>query len=264
MGEHKLAYGRAQLDRATLADGAPMTFVASTTKLNRYGFALRNDGWRLDNYNANPVVLWMHNTLQPPIGKGVALSKGNKIMLDKVEFDTDDELGAAIDSKYRRGFLSAVSVSWDFTKKDGTPVLDWWRLSNDEIQNEMFYDLCEVSAVSVPGDPRAVAKQSRLALASLGKELVDLFEEQEEPAGQITKPELQAAVAAELTRLGIDLAALGQAPRTGEKADPDQEPGVHAEDIHPDASPPVAATLDQNAARTVLAAFDLQEETTDD
>ncbi|HEV7651347.1 MAG TPA: hypothetical protein VGP26_24620 [Actinophytocola sp.] len=260
MAEHKLAYGRAQLDRATLADGAPMTFVASTNKMNRYGYALRNDGWRLDNYNANPVVLWMHNVCAPPIGKGVALSKSNKIILDKTEFDTEDELGAAVDSKYRRGFLSAVSVSWDFTKKDGTPVLDWWRLSNDEIQNEMFYDLCEVSAVTVPGDPRAVAKQSRLALVSLGKELVELFDEQEH--GSITKPELQAAVAAELERLGIDLTALGQAPRTGPKADPDEPPGLAPEDVHPAADEPVG--VDQDAARNVLAAFALQEEETID
>lgn len=252
MAEHKLAYGRAQLDRAQLADGGPMTFVASTTKMNRYGFALRNDGWRLDNYNANPVVLWMHNPHQPPIGKGVALSKGNKILLDKVEFDTEDELGAAVDSKYRRGFLSAVSVSWDFQKKDGTPVLDWWRLSNDEIEKETFYDLTEVSAVTVPGDPRAVKKLARLRLASLGRELLDLFDEQED--GSITKPELQAAVRAEIERMGLAI----DAPRTGPKSDPNEPPGLAPEDVHPTADEPLG--VDQDAARAVLAAFDLQEE----
>jgi hypothetical protein len=256
MGEHKPAFGRAQLDRAKLADGEPLTFVASSTKLNRYGYALRNEGWRLDNFNANPVVLWMHNPFQPPIGKGSALSKGGNILLDNVEFDTDDELGAAVDSKYRRGFLSAVSVSWDFVKKDGKPVLDWWRLSNDEIENDMFYDLCEVSAVSVPGDPRAVRKASRLALSQLGRELVDLFDEQEDPAGQVTKPELQAAVRAELSRLGLDLEALSA--RAAEKHNPGEPPGLAPEDAHPSADEPVG--VDQDAARRVLAAFDLQPE----
>lgn len=259
MGETKLAYGRAQLDRTALADGEPLTFVASSTKPNRYGFALRNEGWRLDSYNANPVVLWMHNPFQPPIGKGTALSKGGKIILDQVQFDTEDELGAAVDSKYRRGFLSAVSVSWGYVDKTGMPLENWWRLSNEEIENEAFYDLEEVSAVSVPGDPRAVRKASRLALAKLGKELVDLFNEQEDPAGQITAPELQAAVRAELSRLGVDLDTLGVA-RAAEKHDPDEPPGLAPEGIRPTVEDPVR--LDQDAARAVLAAFDLQERET--
>lgn len=257
MAETKLAYGRAQLDKDALADGKPLTFVASSTKPNRYGFALRNEGWRLDHYNNNPVVLWMHNPFQPPIGKGLALSKSNKIILDQVLFDTEDELGAAVDSKYRRGFLSAVSVSWGYVDKAGKPIDNWWRLSNEEIENEAFYDLEEVSAVTVPGDPRAVKKASRLALANLGKELVDLFDEQEDPAGQITRPELQAAVRAELARLGIDLDAL-IAGRAAEKHDPNEPPGLAPEDVRPTTEEPV--TVDATAARMVLAAFDLQQE----
>lgn len=253
MAEHKRAYGRAQLDRQTLAAGEPLTFVASSSGLNRYGYALRNDGWRLDNFNANPVVLWMHNPMRPPIGQGRALAKDDRVILDSVTFDTEDELARAVESKFRRGFLNAVSVGYGFVNEDGTPMRDWWRLSNEQVQNEAFYDLEEVSAVSVPGDPHALVEQSRLALARLGKELVDLFDEQEQ--GSITRSELQAEVWAELTRLGI---------RLDPKDDPDEPPGVPAEDVHPDANGPIG--VDQEAARKVLAAFDLQtkEETTNE
>ncbi|UVS81836.1 hypothetical protein [Actinokineospora sp. UTMC 2448] len=234
MGEHKLAYGRATL-AAPPADGEePLTFVASTTNMNRKGFALRNEGWRLDNYNANPVVLWMHNPFTPPIGTGRALSKTSTIVLDGVRFDRDDELARMVESKYRRGFLNAVSVGWDFVREDGTAVLDWWRLRPEEIRDELWYDLAEVSAVSVPGDPGALRKQSRSALSGLGRELVDLFDDQESPTGVLTREQVGEAVRAELARLGIPL--------------PDKDKDMT----------PVTSTVDQGAAAAVLAAFDLQ------
>lgn len=236
MGEQKqkLAYARAQLDRGALAADKPMRFTASTTGLNRYGYSLRNDGWRLDNYGRNPVVLWMHNPYQPPIGHGRAERSDGLLVLDEVEFDAEDELARKVESKLRRGFLNAVSVGWDFVKEDGSPVLDWWRLSAEQMRDETYYDLCEVSVVTVPGDPGAIKQNSRLALARLGHELVDLFEEKEH--GEITRDELGAAVRAELAALGIDLDAL--------KKDKTAEP----------------VGLDQDAAQVLLAAFDFQRE----
>ena len=207
--ESKLAYGRAQLDRAAPEDG-PLTFVASSTALNRYGYALRNDGWRLDSFNANPVVLWMHNPFMPPIGHGRAVSKDGQVLLENVVFDREDELARAVESKYRRGFLNAVSVGFDIVEKDGAPILDWWRLSNEDMQNKAFYDLAEVSAVSVPADPQALRTQSRLALSKLGRELVDLFDEKEH--GTATAIEVEAAVRAELMRLGITPTPTDDAP----------------------------------------------------
>lgn len=210
MTDTRLGYGRAQLDRGSLVEDQPLTFTASTTELNRHGFALRNAGWRLDNFNANPVVLWMHNPFRPPIGQGRALSKDQKIVLDAVTFDREDELARSIESKFRRGFLNAVSVSWDWQLADGTPVTDPWRYSDKEVRDELFYDLAEVSAVTVPGDPRALAQQSRLALARLSDELVELVDEKEH--GTALADEIRAGVRAELTRLGIDPALLAAAP----------------------------------------------------
>ena len=201
---------RARLDRTRLqADGdGPMRFVASTEDTNRYGFSLRNDGWRLDNYNANPVVLWMHNDFRPPIGQGRALSEGGQIILDDVEFDGEDELARQVESKYRRGFLHAVSVSWDYQGANGTPVAAPWRLSADEIREEMFYDLAEISAVSVPGDPGALrAQQARLALDPYGSAALGLLDDVagERDHGTATAGELRAALLGLAGRLGIDL-----------------------------------------------------------
>jgi hypothetical protein len=54
-------------------------------------------------------------------------------------------------------------VSWDFVDANGRTILDWHRLSARQLRDECWYDLAEISAVPVPGDPRALqlARQAR-------------------------------------------------------------------------------------------------------
>lgn len=166
--------GRRALTRAVLRKPAPdddaMEFVASSPKVNRYGFALRTDGWLVDNFNANPVILWHHLDFIPPIGRGRAV-KGASELTTRITWDRSDPLGARVEQKYRDGFLNAVSVGFDFVDKGGKPLGAWWNLSAEQIRDEAFYDLAEVSAVPVPADASALVKQS---LADMGLELVDL------------------------------------------------------------------------------------------
>lgn len=218
----ELTYADAEL-ATPAADEGPLTFTASSTRLNRHGFQLRTDGWQLDNYQANPVVLWMHDPWQPPIGRATALNKGDRISAE-VMFDPQDELAAKVESKYRRGFLSAVSVGLGFVDAAGAR-LDVWRMTDEDIRDTAFYDLREISAVSVPADPAAVI-QNRLA-AVLGPRMAGLFGEQEH--GSALAGELRSAVRAELDRLGLSI------------TEPDAPRGV-AED----------------AARMVREAFDLK------
>lgn len=201
MTERALRYGRAQL-AATPDTSGPLTFTISSTRLNRHGFALRTDGWMLDDYNANPVVLWMHNPRQPPIGRGQALNKGDRVTAD-VTFDQEDEFARTIESKYRRGFLSAVSVGMEFVNEDGSPMdlLDFIRMSDEQIRDEAFYNLAELSGVTVPADPGALVEHQHARLSRISRELAGIYEEQE--YGHAHARELQAAVRAELRRLGL-------------------------------------------------------------
>lgn len=201
----RLAYTRGQLDRSALTDDGPLRFVASSTGVNRYGFALRNDGWLLDNYQRNPVFLWAHDSSTPPIGRAMARLEPPELAA-YVTFDREDPFSAGIEGKYRRGFMTAVSVGLDFVNADGSPIEDWWRLDKERIQSDSFYDLAEISAVPVPADPRALRQNHRAGLSYLGRQLVELFDEQER--GEATVDELGAAVRAELARLGFDLAAI--------------------------------------------------------
>lgn len=209
MTERTLGYSRAYLADGDRSEG-PLVFTASSEVLNRHGFSLRHDGWRLDNFANNPVVLWMHIPFRPPIGRASAY-KSNKRVMAEVTFDSDDELARQVESKYRRGFLNAVSVGLDFVDEDGGP-LRWWGLSDDEIRDEAFYDLAELSAVSIPADPTAVREKQRLALSRIGRELVELFDEQEQPASPVTAEQLHDAVRAEMARLGINPDPPGQQP----------------------------------------------------
>lgn len=243
MSERRLCYMRGQLDKSAMTDDGPLRFVASSTGVNRYGFSLRNEGWQLDNFLTNPVFLWMHDPTMPPIGRAPAKRENGELAC-YTDFDRDDPFAASVESKYRRGFLSAVSVGWDFINADGTPIDDWWRLSNERVRNEVFYDLTEISAVPVPGDPRALQQQKR-SLSLLGKHMVELLDEQE--FGTATAGDIRDAVRAELAALGIDASALVKRP-------PESEPQTPA--------PTPATGIEREAAEAVLAAFDIEGGTT--
>lgn len=157
----QLSYTRGTL--AAPSEDGTLTFTASAEGVNRYGFSLTKNRWRTDNFNANPVILWMHMDHMPPIGRGRALVDSKGLRTD-VTFDRADPFAMTIENKYRTGFLNAVSVGFDFVDNSGKPISDWWSMSADEIKSEAFYDLAEVSAVPVPADPNALIRQ-RHALA---------------------------------------------------------------------------------------------------
>lgn len=252
------------------APGTSIPFVASTSGIQRDGIDLRASGWTLARFNANPVFLWCHDYRSEPIGRVAAFADADRLRAD-VTFDQEDERARRIESKYRRGFANAVSVGWDFVDASGQ-ALDWWRLTPEEMHGEAFYDLLELSGVPVPADPNALALRQRAALGALGRELVDLFDEQENPDSDVTAPDVRTAVRAELARLGLDadfgrstvpapvtvtvdteafaraLASFHPQPTTELTV----EPAPQAQDL-----PARAADIDTTAARAVLAAFDI-------
>lgn len=240
--ERQMHYGRAFADAdrgwADEPAGSPVPFVASTMGVQRDNLDLRASGWKLDNFRRNSVFLWCHDYRSEPLGNVRAFTDIDRLRSD-VLFDQEDDRARRIESKYRRGFLNAVSVGWDFVDAEGRQM-EWWRLSAEQMRDEAFYDLLELSGVPVPADPNALALRQRTALRALGTELVALYDEQENPDSDVTAPELRAAVRAELVRIGID-----------------PEPGIlvggELEEIRAE---PLVATLDEQAlARAIRAAF---------
>ncbi len=153
--------------RGTLAAPSPdgdLVFTASAEGMNRHGFSLNKKRWKIDNFNNNPVILWMHMDHLPPIGRGRA-SMDSSGLRTSITFDRQDPFAMEIERKYRSGFMNAVSVGFDFVDDSGKPLMDWWSMTPEEMANESWYDLAEVSAVPVPADPNALIRQ-RHALAA--------------------------------------------------------------------------------------------------
>lgn len=120
-----------------------MRFTIATTGEKRDGLDLDMTRFHLDNFARNPVLLWMHGHEARgslPLGRWQNLNRSTTSITGEAVFDQDDEYAIQVERKYRRGFLSAVSVSWLPQR-----VKDGWR-----------YDMLEASAVGVPADPDAL------------------------------------------------------------------------------------------------------------
>lgn len=120
----RLSYTRGMLAAPTSGPDGELVFTASAEGVNRYGFSLNKKRWKIDNFNANPVILWMHNDMMPPIGRGRSSMDGSGLRTS-ITFDRSDPFAVQIENKYRGGFLNAVSVGFDFVDSDGRPIERW-------------------------------------------------------------------------------------------------------------------------------------------
>jgi uncharacterized protein len=183
-------------DAQTGGEGSPIRFVASTEAIARDGLIIEASAWNLDNYRANPVVLWAHDYAgtRPPIGRAVdVFVDGDRLMAD-IEFDQSDEFARGVEKKYRNGFLHSVSVGWD------TQAMEPGEERNARGRVTRA-DLLDISAVPVPGDPNAlIARQARALAAIVAEtETVPTTEPDPMPAGW-------SEAAAEMARLFHDTA----------------------------------------------------------
>ena len=89
-------------------------FVMSDFNLNRLGMKVDPDGWVLDNYKANPVLLWNHNDSIPAIGNMNNVRIDGKSLVGKPSFAEKevDEFGWSIGQKVDSGILTSGSVGF--------------------------------------------------------------------------------------------------------------------------------------------------------
>lgn len=145
--------------------------IASTPHQDRMGDVIKPDGWVLTNYKKNPVMLWGHNSMLPPVAKATKVwVEDNRLMLRGVFAET--ELAQELKSLVAGGFLNAVSVGFLPMMKDDKGNIDiegkmYRRATEEEIKDiskgiyregNIFdkQELLEVSWVSVPALPQAL------------------------------------------------------------------------------------------------------------
>jgi HK97 family phage prohead protease len=141
-------------------------FIASDESVDRYGDIIRADGWDLSNYKKNPVMLFGHNSREPPIGTTEVWVNNKKQLMAKATFLPEgvsafaDEIWRIVDA----GALRAMSVGFLPTE---APNLIW---KNDDEETGIVtgfefiaQELLENSVVPVPANPQAIAAARSLA-----------------------------------------------------------------------------------------------------
>ncbi len=96
-------------------------FVVSTAAEDRDGDTVSPDGWDLSSYRRNPVVLWAHDTKQPPVAMSVRESVSGGALRSVAKFPEPGVYGFAdtIFGLVKGGFIRGTSVG--FKPLDATP-----------------------------------------------------------------------------------------------------------------------------------------------
>jgi HK97 family phage prohead protease len=141
----------------------PVTFVLSTDDVDRHGDVVAADGWVLDSYRKNPVLLWAHDYRHPAIGRAIDLWTEPHRLLAKMEF-APGEFAQEVAGLYRAGFQWGVSVGFkplrfEERRDEKTGAYLGVRFLEQE--------LLEVSAVPVPANRNALRRgKGNVALAA--------------------------------------------------------------------------------------------------
>ena len=178
--------------KATLAPGNGdfVSFVASTAEEDRMGDVIRQDGWQLDRYKSNPVVLFGHDH-EKPIGRSHNVRVENGVLRADIEFAPEevDPFAAKIGKMVKAGFLRAVSVG--FKPIDMKPIKSGYEFVKSE--------LLEISVVSVPANASALS----FAKSFMGEdEISRVFAADPE---NVRKAKARAMMALTAVKYGLDL-----------------------------------------------------------
>ena len=140
------------------SDGGPLTFVVSSGAVDRHGDVVSPDGWRLDAYRANPVVLWAHDYRRPAIGRARSVWSDGRGLMAHLEF-APTEFAREVEALYRSGYQHGVSVGFrplrfEERRDARTGAFLGIRFLEQE--------LLEISAVPVPANRGALLRESPL------------------------------------------------------------------------------------------------------
>ncbi len=149
-----------------------LDFISSDETLDRYDEIISATGWKLENYQRNPVFQNAHKygDIIFTLGKSLITEVRSGKLFQRIEFATDVNPMAKIAyGLYKGKFLNAVSVGF-------IPVRWENGGAGDAFQRKYLeQELLEVSAVGIPANPSAL--QLGLKAGAVEKsDLQDTFE----------------------------------------------------------------------------------------
>jgi HK97 family phage prohead protease len=152
---------RASFDTAVKAGDAAareLIFTISTASVDRMGDTIAIDGWQLDAYRKNPVVLWAHDSGMHPMARAPSIwTESAKLMARTMfvpaEMPFIGPMAECTYQMYLQGFLSATSVGFMPLKYAFTDDPQR-RYGIDFLEQELF----EFSCVPVPANAEALVE----------------------------------------------------------------------------------------------------------
>ena len=166
----RMAVGAAGTERRQAAaspnagggDYGLLTVVASTGDVDRHGDVILPEGWRLEAYRRNPVVLWAHDYRRPAIGRAAAVWQEGDALLAQVEF-APTEFAGEVAALYRQGYQQGVSVGFRPIRfEERRDARSGAFLGIRFLEQELL----EISAAPVPANGRALRRGAASAPAS--------------------------------------------------------------------------------------------------
>lgn len=148
--------------------GDELSIVMSSVSEDRMRDTINQAGWKLDNFKANPVLLWGHDSFSPPIGKvKTAIVEGGKLKAKGVEWVPKDvsPFAWSISEMVRLGFVKAVSVGFNPSK---------WSYRDDGGVDFEEQELLELSFVSIPANPDALVEAKSFDVGLVDRWAADL------------------------------------------------------------------------------------------
>lgn len=171
----------AEVDTKTLDEGGTFKVIATDETKDRDGDVITLDGWEIENYLKNPVILANHTySIENIIGKATKIyAQNNQIIVEGI-FSKRNPLGVLAQRLYEEGMLKTVSVGFIGKERQGEKITK--------------KELLELSFVAVPSNPSAVSLDAKLYEEAIEKGLMIKAPEddEDEPA---EKPTLEKVLA---------------------------------------------------------------------
>lgn len=141
-------------------DSRLIEFIITSDRVDREQDVLNPDGWDMEDYLKNPVVLWAHDHSSMPIGNARSLTKVGNKWKSICEF-TPPELcngmGYMVYQMYDQGFMHACSVGFQ-------PIEYTYAEERRYGINYVKQSLLEYSCVPVPANPDALVSAKSMGI----------------------------------------------------------------------------------------------------
>jgi HK97 family phage prohead protease len=137
-----------------LKDGASpdgvFNFTVSDGSVDRMGDTINPNGWRLDAFRKNPVVLFAHDSTSLPVGRAVDVHPDGTRLVASIKF-AQTAMGRSVAGLVRGGYLGATSVG--FVPLEYAFSKDQNRKGGIDFAST---ELLEISVVPVPANANAL------------------------------------------------------------------------------------------------------------